>query len=256
MHKFRWEPEIWQPRPQGLLRFQDLESGVDPGNEVGYMVQHCAKYKLRAMSHPVHSLKRLRATVAFYFYNNNNNYATLRAEIQCRFWQIFVEALEEFPNLFIQSETSASTREYSETNRASKYVTLLGNFVDEHRGLSPVSEAGFRHQLPRLNFVSIICEIARKYQHSLLLVNFYLSKEKLLQRFSATTSRHFKNKINVVKTLRQSLNELKLVSQCHCWEGVSNGLNIGSLQMLRECWDKCWDRFIGALGSKPYAHHP
>ena len=65
----------------------------------------------------------------------------------CRFWQIFVEALEEFPNHLIQSKTSASTHEYSESNRASKYVMLLSNFGDENRGLSLVSEAGFRHQL-------------------------------------------------------------------------------------------------------------
>ena len=62
-------------------------------------------------------------------------------------WQIFVEALEEFLNLFIQLETCASTHEYSESKRASKYVMLLSNFVEEQRGLSPVSEAGFRHQL-------------------------------------------------------------------------------------------------------------
>ena len=64
-----------------------------------------------------------------------------------RFWQIFVETPEEFPILIIQSKTSASTHEYSESNRASKYVMLLSNFVDENRGLSPVSEAGFRQQL-------------------------------------------------------------------------------------------------------------
>ena len=58
-----------------------------------------------------------------------------------------MEALEEFPNLFIQSEISASTHEYSKSNRASKYVMLLSNFGDEHRGLSPVTEAGFRHKL-------------------------------------------------------------------------------------------------------------
>ena len=33
---------------------------------------------------------------------------------KCRFWQIVVEALEEFPNHFIQSQTSASTHEYSQ----------------------------------------------------------------------------------------------------------------------------------------------
>ena len=60
---------------------------------------------------------------------------------------------KSFPNLFIQSETSASTHEYPESNRASKCVMLLSNFESKNRGLSPVSEAGFRHQLvlvPRL----------------------------------------------------------------------------------------------------------
>ena len=58
-----------------------------------------------------------------------------------------MEALEEFPNRFTQSETSTGTHEYPESNRASRYVMLLSNFWDEHRGLSLVSEAGFRHQL-------------------------------------------------------------------------------------------------------------
>ena len=53
----------------------------------------------------------------------------------------------EFSNLFIQSETSASTHKYSESNRASKYVMLLSNFRDKHRGPSPVSEVGFCHQM-------------------------------------------------------------------------------------------------------------
>ena len=44
-----------------------------------------------------------------------------------------MEALEEFLNLFIQSETNASTHEYSESNHASKYVMLLSNVVDEHQ---------------------------------------------------------------------------------------------------------------------------
>ena len=57
---------------------------------------------------------------------------------KCHFWQIFVGALKEFPNLFIQSETSASIHEYSESNSASKYVMLLSNFGDEHHMLSPI----------------------------------------------------------------------------------------------------------------------
>ena len=67
--------------------------------------------------------------------------------MQCFIMPIFVEALEEFPNLFIQSETGASTHEYSESFRATKYVMLLSNFEDEHRGFSPVSEAGLCLQL-------------------------------------------------------------------------------------------------------------
>ena len=66
---------------------------------------------------------------------------------KCRFWQIVVEVHEEFPIVIIQSRNSASTYEYSKSNCASKYVMLLSNFEDEHRGLSLVSEAGFRHQL-------------------------------------------------------------------------------------------------------------
>ena len=63
----------------------------------------------------------------------------------CRFCQIFVGELEEFPNLFIQLKTRA--HEYSESTRTSKYAMLLSNFGDEHRRLSPISEAGFHHQL-------------------------------------------------------------------------------------------------------------
>ena len=66
---------------------------------------------------------------------------------KCRFSQIFVEALKEFPNLFIQSETSANTYEYSESHCASKYVMLLSNFGDQHCRLIPISEAGFCDQL-------------------------------------------------------------------------------------------------------------
>ena len=47
-----------------------------------------------------------------------------------------IEALEDFRNYFIQSKSSASTHEYSESNRASKYVTLLSNFgAEENRGI-------------------------------------------------------------------------------------------------------------------------
>ena len=34
----------WQPRSQGLLRH--LESGVDPGNEIGFVVASLLKYSL------------------------------------------------------------------------------------------------------------------------------------------------------------------------------------------------------------------
>ena len=56
-------------------------------------------------------------------------------------------AFKDFPNLFIQSETSASTPKYSESNHASKYVMLLSNFRDKDHELSPIIEAGFCHQL-------------------------------------------------------------------------------------------------------------
>ena len=65
---------------------------------------------------------------------------------KCRFWKIFVEALEEFPNLFIQSETSASSHDHSERN----HVMLLSNCGDEHRGLGPVSDINW-YLFPRLD---------------------------------------------------------------------------------------------------------
>ena len=49
----------------------------------------------------------------------------------------YVEALEEFPNIFIQSETSASTHEYSESNLASKYVMLFSNSGTNTAGSVP-----------------------------------------------------------------------------------------------------------------------
>ena len=48
------------------------------------------------------------------------------------------EAVEEFPKLFIQSETIASTHEYSESNRVSIYHVYV---------MCPVSEEGLRHRL-------------------------------------------------------------------------------------------------------------
>ena len=81
---------------------------------------------------------------------------------------------------FIQSETSASTHEFSESNRASKYVMLLGNFGDEHRGLSPVLEAGFRHQL-----VLIPPTEQAKYAQ-LTVTRFYSSLHDLVTRPTST----------------------------------------------------------------------
>ena len=66
---------------------------------------------------------------------------------KCQFWQIFVEAREEFPNYFIQSKTSASAHEYSVSNRVNKYIMSLSNFWDENRGLSHFSKKWSRHQL-------------------------------------------------------------------------------------------------------------
>ena len=60
---------------------------------------------------------------------------------------MFVEALEEFPNHFTQSETSGLTSIPKAIAAGSKYVMLLSNFGDEHRGLNPVSEMGFRQQV-------------------------------------------------------------------------------------------------------------
>ena len=55
---------------------------------------------------------------------------------KCQIWQIFVEALEEFPNYFIQSKTCASAHEHSVT----KYFMLLSNFWDKNRRLNHFSE--------------------------------------------------------------------------------------------------------------------
>ena len=82
-----------------------------------------------------------------------------------QFWQIFVAALEDVPTYFIQSKPSARAREYTESNRLSKYVTLLSNFRVEHRGLSPILKAGFRHVkwhlFPRLSedFLNIVLSV-------------------------------------------------------------------------------------------------
>ena len=83
---------------------------------------------------------------------------------KCQFWQIFVEAHEEFPNYFIQSKTRASAQEYSGSNRANKYVMLLSNFWDENRGLSHFSEKWSRHQLALVPQTVIIL-------HHLLVMN-------------------------------------------------------------------------------------
>ena len=72
----------------------------------------------------------------------------------------YVHSEEKVPVL---ANLRGSTRRVSESfypinnYRARKYVMLLSNFGDEHRGLSPVSDAGFRHQLvliPPTAFVS------------------------------------------------------------------------------------------------------
>ena len=44
------------------------------------------------------------------------------------FWQIFGEALEKFSSCFIQSKTSTSAHEYSESCRANTFAMLLFNF--------------------------------------------------------------------------------------------------------------------------------
>ena len=59
---------------------------------------------------------------------------------------------------------------------------------------------------------------------------------------------------NVVTMLRQSLNEFKGVTTCHntsqhCWEGWSNGLDIGSQQMLWECCDVWSGLYISPLNT-------
>ena len=75
-----------------------------------------------------------RSSLSSYFNNNNNNNNKLfiihndhlsitvmkySRGNKCRFWQVFVEAIKEFPIVIIQSKTSVSTHEYSESGRAS-----------------------------------------------------------------------------------------------------------------------------------------
>ena len=70
---------------------------------------------------------------------------------KCQFWQIFVAALEESRNYFIQSKTSSSAFQFSDSNRASKYVLFLCNFRLEHRCLSHFSE---KSSVPPTAFVT------------------------------------------------------------------------------------------------------
>ena len=59
---------------------------------------------------------------------------------KCRFNQIFVEALEEFPTLIIQSKTSASTHEYSEN-------CVDDNFRRQHFALNGYRMVHFEAQV-------------------------------------------------------------------------------------------------------------
>ena len=83
-----------------------------------------------------------------------------RQENKCQFWTIFAEALEE----------------YSESiNRANKHLTLLSNFRDKDRGLSPSSEAGFCHQLALVPSTDSFCTkskllVGAKFSAGVLLI--------------------------------------------------------------------------------------
>ena len=55
---------------------------------------------------------------------------------KCRFWQIFVEALEEFPILIVQSKASVSTHEYSE-------IMKTGQVAKQLRGRTPRAQTRF-----------------------------------------------------------------------------------------------------------------
>ena len=61
----------------------------------------------------------------------------------CRFWQIFVEAREEFPIVFIQSRNSASTHEYWPNKDT---LCCLATSGQKWRAQA-VSEMGCRYQL-------------------------------------------------------------------------------------------------------------
>ena len=78
-------------------------------------------------------------------------------------------------------------------------------------------------------------------------------RESVTENNVARSWESVSNSFNISRQL-QSWNEIKLFSIClnttqHFLDGVSNGLNIGSQQILGECWDKCWDRLTGALDS-------
>ena len=71
---------------------------------------------------------------------------------KCRFWQIFVKALEEFPILIHpiknQHERSRVFRKQSRQHSAIRIRHVAQQLRDVlNRGLSPVSEAGSYHQL-------------------------------------------------------------------------------------------------------------
>ena len=76
--------------------------------------------------------------------------STLSAVVKtsAEFSESFLKHSKSFRFLLSNQETArALTSTPKLSNRASKYVTLLSNFGEENRGLSPVSETGFRHQL-------------------------------------------------------------------------------------------------------------
>ena len=56
-------------------------------------------------------------------------------------FSIQLQSKEQVPNLFIQSETSAITHEYSESNRVSKYVmlrTMRSSTAVKRKNLTPL----------------------------------------------------------------------------------------------------------------------
>ena len=104
-----------------------------------------------------------------------NEYTNSRGS-KFEFWKIVFEAHDEFPSYLIQSKTSTSTYEFSESNRAKKFAILLSNFSDENRELNQLLQRGCRHQVA---LVPPGCNWVR--------ANFMINERKVTEGRTTTT---------------------------------------------------------------------